>query len=121
MLEQQRIKDEKNRTKAEKQKQLSMIEAFNNEKDQWNQFLAQLSQRIYTTQKENDVDTTEAIKKAKSLLNLAGLIPSENKDKLAQELKSEFSKALLKSERPITINIHKNMAAFNTEMNRIID
>jgi hypothetical protein len=120
---QQRIKDEENRVEAEKKKQLLTADNYKNEKNEWNQFLAQLSQNKQATVEENNAHTMDAIKKSQSLLNLAYQIPSKNRADLSQKLKQKFTVALLEQQKTNDdkINIHHNMDKFNKEINRITE
>ncbi|HLW72711.1 MAG TPA: hypothetical protein VKR54_01550 [Candidatus Babeliales bacterium] len=123
MLAQQKIKNEEDRIEAEKKKQLRAAADYKNEKKQWNQLLAQISQNVQATAEENDAHTLEAIKKSHSLLALAHIIPAKNKHSVSQKLKQKFTVALLDQQKlnENKINIHKNMDQFNKEMNRAIE
>ena len=122
-LVQQKIKDEEDRVKAEEKKQLAAATSYKDEKQEWKQLLAQLSQNKQATPEENNAQTLEAIKKSHSLFNLATAIPSKNEHSVAQKLKQKFTVALLEQQKPNEnkINIHHNMDQFNKAMNKMLE
>lgn len=122
-LVQQKIKDEEDRIKAEEKKQLAAASSYKDEKQQWKQLLAQLSQNKQATPEENNAQTLEAIKKSHSLFNLAKAIPAKNEHSVAQKLKQKFTVALLEQQKPNEnkINIHHHMDQFNKAMNKLLE
>ena len=123
LREQQRIKDEKDQKEAEVKRKTLLAASYKNEKNQWKQLLAQLSQKKQATREENNSQTREAIKKSQSLLNLASQIPSKNKPAISQKLKQNFTVALLDQQKlhNNTINIHQNMEQFNKAINKMVE
>jgi hypothetical protein len=107
---QQKIKDENERIRAEQ----NIIESYEREKTEWQQFLTQIANNKQATEQENNAYTNEAIKKAGLLLNPAQSIILKDKHRLEQDLKEQFTLALLAQQgNEHKINIHKNMDQFN--------
>ncbi len=107
---QQKIKDENERIRAEQ----NIIESYEREKTEWQQFLTQIANNKQATEQENNAYTNEAIKKAGSLLNPAQSIILKDKHRLEQDLKEHFTLALLAQQgSEHKVNIHKNMDHFN--------
>jgi hypothetical protein len=123
LLTQQKIKDEENRLKAEKEKQSLAAASYKDEKQQWKQFLEHVAQNKQATTKENNALTAQAIKKSHSLFNLASIIPSKNQHSVAQKLKQKFTIALLEQQKANEnkVNVHHYMDQFNKEINKIIE
>ena len=113
----QKVKEEEECIKAAK----NSIEAYECEKTGWQKFLTQIAQHKNATEQQNSNYTNEAIRKAQSLLNPAQAIVLKNKQALAQQLKEQFTNALLKQQEnnERIINIHKNMEQFNTAINNM--
>lgn len=112
LREQQQIKDEEN------QKQ-----AYKNAKEEWKNFLKQISRNRYATPQDNNKYTTDATQKAGSLINLAALISPEKRHSMGQKVKQKFAIALLEQQKDNEshLNIHKNMDQFNNAINKMID
>jgi hypothetical protein len=113
---QQKIKDEKERKKSEQH----IVASYEHEKIKWQQFLTHIANNKQATEQDNIAYTNEAIKKAESLLNPAQLIVLKDKSRLEQDLKEQFTNALLQQQgNEHKVNIHKNMDQFNTALDKI--
>jgi hypothetical protein len=116
-LKKQRIKEEEECIRAAKNR----IEAYECEKASWQQLLIDIAQHKDATEEDNSIHTNDAIKKAGSLLNPVHPVVLKNKLALEQQLKQEFTNALLQQQgNEHKINVHKNMEQFNTAVDKII-
>lgn len=120
MLEQQ---EKAKRVKVKEQQQILLAQSYDDAKLAWKNLLKQISQNKQATIKNNNAYTTQAIKKAESLINLISSITPQDKHFVGQKLKEEFTLALLKQQKgnETTINIHKNMEHFNNTVNKMME
>lgn len=116
-LKKQKMKDEKERIKSEQ----NIIESYEHEKTEWQQFLTQIAHNKQAMEQENSTYTNDALKKAASLLNPRKPVVLKNKPLLEQQLKQEFTNALLKQQErnEHKINIYKNITQFNNAINEM--
>gem|GEM_PF-3188182 len=120
---QENIKKEEERIKEQNNKQLLTAASYKNEKQQWKEFLGQISHNKQATLEDNNTFTTQAIQKSESLFNLAKSIPAKKENSLAQKLKQKFTLALLEQQKvnDNKINVHRNMDEFNKAMNKLTE
>ena len=98
---------------------LSMFTKIKKENEQ--QLLAQIMQHKKALDQDNIAYTNEAIKIAEFLLHPMKPIVVENKPLLEQQLKEQFTNALLEQQKinEHKINIYKNITQFNNAINEM--
>src|SRR5579872_2664939 len=122
LRERQRRKTLKDLSEKRKKEELEKKEAYNQIKNEWQQFLQQL-RRQDATEEENNKNTEQAVKIARSLISSIN-IPEDRKrefDKkleLEQQLKNEFTAALVAQPKvnQHEINIQENLKSFYNDL-----